>query len=67
METLTENLAALPDEIGLCAMTYKYPAGRGDSKTETLLEITIYNKTELGSLLGIEFELHSLPIMCLFP
>lgn len=67
METLTENLAALPDEIGLCAMTCNYPAGRGDSKIETLLEITICNKTELGSLLGIEFEIHSPPLMCLFP
>lgn len=67
METLTENLAALPDEIGPCVMTCKYPAGRGDSKIETLLEITICNKTELGSLLGIELEMHSPPLMCLFP
>lgn len=66
METLTENLAALPDEIGLCARLASIQLGEVTVK-QKLLEITICNKTKLGSLLGIELEMHSPPLMCLFP
>lgn len=48
METLTENLAALPDEIGLCARLASIQLGEVTVKQKLCLKLQFVTKQSLA-------------------